>query len=569
MSLYTLMQSSLGTTNCNGNSPSLSVEDERNTNNYCCDAHSSTGMLYAQFEIETLCQPRKSPQKGCSLSLRNGDSDVFSAQSQTSSLYESFLETHPVDEKDTEGSVQERSKVLQCSSKISKRKRRSSGALTTVKCQKLQTHYDSSDDDSSGLDSEQDRVVNELLKDAAPDGTIRQDKSHWKSWCRACDEAKVSPWRIKELKTEKQRRKERRTMAYVTWLINRNMKPRTKADRWAKPSSSYQVYLGAKRVHKRQGYAMVNGELVVLAMKAITKKFIKKHGFKPLVKKRREPFTRSMIKGFMRRDWKVGTKLGPVKVSPKSKGYQSWRCLNAAAAQAGFRKDEVSAKTKKGGFTKTQFARSMLCFCIYGEYFADPTPEQLRSMIGSTSCSVLLTPHPSKADQTGEFWCDRPIYFPIRPSDPVCAAVEFINLELLDPCRGEDRISRPLFMNDKGEPFTGQQVDAGLRDMLKLNCPEVQHKKFSFHSYRIWLACALDNVNCPPSKIKRILRWISDESLSTYCRENAEMYSAWLDRAATAEVNPVQTCHLPSVEAILQYVDCPEQMESDYEDDDE
>ena len=211
------------------------------------------------------------------MSLRNGDSDVFSAQSQTSSLYESFLATHPVDKKDTGDSVEERSAVVQCSLRISKRKRRSSSALTTVKCQKLQTQGDSSDydDHSSGLDSEQDRVVNELLKDAAPDGTIRQDKSHWKSWCRACDEAKVSPWRIKELKTEKQRRKERRTMAYVTWLINRNMKPRTKSDPAAKPSSSYQVYLGAKRVHKRQGYSMVNGELVVLAMKAITKQFIK------------------------------------------------------------------------------------------------------------------------------------------------------------------------------------------------------------------------------------------------------------------------------------------------------
>ena len=143
--------------------------------------------------------------------------------------------------------------------------------------------------------------------------------------------------------------------------------------------------------------------------------------------------------------------------------------------------------------------------------------------------------------------------------------MEFIRLELLDPCRGTDRVHMPLFMNENGEPFTGQQVDAGLRDMLKINCPGLPRSKYSFHSYRIWLACALDNVNCPPSKIKRILRWISDESLSTYCRENAEMYSDWLDRAAGAEVNPVQTCHLPSVEALLQYVDCPDQMDSDYD----
>ena len=293
---------------------------------------------------------------------------------------------------------------------------------------------DDDDDGSSGLNSDQGRVVNELLRDAAPDGTIRQDKSHWKTWCKACDEAKVSPWRIKELKTEKQRRKERRKMAYVTWVINRNMKPRCKSDPAAKPSSSYQVYLGAKRVHKRQGYSMVSGDLVVLAMKAITKQFIKKHGFRPLIKKRREPFTRLMIKGFLHRDWPMGTKLGPVKVFPKSKGYQSWRCLNAAAAQSGLRKDEVSAKTKKEEFTKTQFARSMLCFSIYGEYYADPTPEQFQLVLGNTDCSVLLTPHPSKSDQGGEFWCDRPIYYMRRWSLYVLSC--WILVEELTGCTG-------------------------------------------------------------------------------------------------------------------------------------
>ena len=153
----------------------------------------------------------------------------------------------------------------------------------------------------------------------------------------------------------------------------------------------------------------------------------------------------------------------------------------------------------------------------------------------------------------------------------MCAATEFIAQELLDPCRGESRIDMPLFKADSGKPFTGTQVDTGLKDMLAaLGIEGVEAKKYSCHSYRIWLACALDNVNCPPSKIKRILRWISDESLQTYCRENAEMNASWLGRAATAVVNPVQTSHLPSVEAILQYVDCPEQAaDSDSEDEDE
>ena len=178
-----------------------------------------------------------------------------------------------------------------------------------------------SDGFSSGLEPEQNRVLDDLLQNAAPDGTSRQDKSHWKTWCKVCEKAKFSPWRTKELKTAKQKRRERRKTAYVTWLVNQDMKPRRKSDPVAKPSSAYQVYLGAKRVHKRKGYVMEHGELVVIAMKAITKQFIQKWGFKHLVKKRKEPFTRSMIVGFLRKDWPVlRDKVWPSKGGPKIQG---------------------------------------------------------------------------------------------------------------------------------------------------------------------------------------------------------------------------------------------------------
>ena len=256
-----------------------------------------------------------------------------------------------------------------------------------------------------------------------------------------------------------------------------------------------------------------------------------------------------------------------MKVNAKSKGWQSWRCLHAAAAQAGFRKDEVCAKSKKEGFTKVQFSRASLCFCVKGKYVRDPSTEELELMLVSDDCSVLLEPHPSKADQDGAFWCDKPIYFPVRRSDPVSAAVEIIRLELLDPCHGDKRIDTPLFMNNDRSPFTKAQVDAGMKDMIKEVIPADQCSKYSFHSYRIWLACSLDRAGCPPSKIKRILRWISDEALNTYVRDGENMYCKWLDAAAHSTVQTVQSWNLPELEAILQYVDCPEEVaeDSDFE----
>ena len=86
--------------------------------------------------------------------------------------------------------------------------------------------------------------------------------------------------------------------------------------------------------------------------------------------------------------------------------------------------------------------------------------------------------------------------------------------------------------------------------MLRCVVPVSDLKKFSFHGYRIYLACALDAAQCLPDKIKRILRWISDESLRTYVRDGEELYTKWLDKARLPVVNTVQVSNLSSL-AIL------------------
>ena len=53
-----------------------------------------------------------------------------------------------------------------------------------------------SDSDSDGscssqLDAEQENLLAELLEDSAPDSTLGQDKSHWRTWVDACAEAGI------------------------------------------------------------------------------------------------------------------------------------------------------------------------------------------------------------------------------------------------------------------------------------------------------------------------------------------------------------------------------------------
>ena len=133
-----------------------------------------------------------------------------------------------------------------------------------------------SDSDSDGscssqLGAEQETLLSELLEDSAPDSTLGQDRSHWKTWVAACAEAGISPTvtRSKTLRSTSQRRKEMRKLAYVVWVVHKNMLPRRKRDPAAKPVSAYQVYLGVRRIHERRGFQMVDSHMTVMMVKAM------------------------------------------------------------------------------------------------------------------------------------------------------------------------------------------------------------------------------------------------------------------------------------------------------------
>ena len=71
---------------------------------------------------------------------------------------------------------------------------------------------------SSQLGADQENLLSELLEDSAPDSTLGQDRSHWKTcqWVAACTcaEVGISPIRNKPLRSTSQRRKEMQKRAY-------------------------------------------------------------------------------------------------------------------------------------------------------------------------------------------------------------------------------------------------------------------------------------------------------------------------------------------------------------------
>ena len=180
--------------------------------------------------------------------------------------------------------------------------------------------------------------------------------------------------------------------------------------------------------------------------------------------------------------------------------------------------------------------------------------------------AVILKPRTSKADSDGKFWCSKPIFLPYRKYDPVCAARKLVEYELMDPVNGPKRHEIPLFAADKGVPFTKSQVSGAFKAQLRLVCTNSDCKMYSFHSYRIYLATMLDQAKCPPDKIKRMLRWISDEALMTYVRDDESAYKGWLDAVASCTVNTRQVANMPTVAAAIDMVDFNSDYGSDLDD---
>ena len=87
--------------------------------------------------------------------------------------------------------------------------------------------------------------------------------------------------------------------------------------------------------------------------------------------------------------------------------------------------------------------------------------------------------------------------------------------------------------------------------MLALQLPAGEIHKYSWHSFRSWLACALmamvdaDGKRvCDNGTIQCFLRWRSEEAVRIYGRLNPSAYAGMLQRAVLSDVSSVRTTNL-------------------------
>ena len=164
--------------------------------------------------------------------------------------------------------------------------------------------------------------------------------------------------------------------------------------------------------------------------------------------------------------------------------------LYAVEIGTGFRKAE--AVLPNGAvLDDRRLRRSSLLWRINGLLIADPSEEQLRSLVAGRDMAVLKPPR-CKNDPVGTLFGTHPIYLPYDPTEITNGATWLLRIELRFPCRGPRRAAIPLFFTSASfAPMRHSTVDTILGHFLRLHLSAERARAFSFHSFRIGFACCL------------------------------------------------------------------------------
>jgi integrase len=170
--------------------------------------------------------------------------------------------------------------------------------------------------------------------------------------------------------------------------------------------------------------------------------------------------------------------------------------------------------------------------------------EQATAM-NADSC-VLLKVGTAKADPTGSHWAPFPVYLPFRWGEPINAAKAIMDLDRIVQVPEADRKKTPVFVKHNGRKMARNYLVNTLDAMVKAVGKDP--KQFSFHSARIWLACALKEAGASNNRTQGMVRWLSEDSLRIYARDSRHTYAHWLDKAMQANVDAKQVANLPTLD---------------------
>ena len=155
---------------------------------------------------------------------------------------------------------------------------------------------------------------------------------------------------------------------------------------------------------------------------------------------------------------------------------------------------------------------------------------------------VHIIPPPSKADQDGRKWAASQVVSRFNPNDPLNLFCELAEYEVRRAIDGaEVRQLAPLLLARDGQSWRKPALDAFFALLIAAIVGPDAAKRYSVHSYRIYLACALRAAGAGKELIMEMLRWSSEDALKLYARINSEEDAALRDAAAVAVIDSVRS----------------------------
>ena len=326
--------------------------------------------------------------------------------------------------------------------------------------------------------------------------------------------------------------------------IMKKMKPKPGSRRThALPTSGLKVLSHVKRIHLKRLKLpfFVPLTAAVDVCSAMCKEYIATHGADAMTPERKEPLTNEIVRALLALG-ADGTQIGVRVVSMDTPGWASLFALFHVLAQTGFRKAEVAMPAGES-WTRDRISFANVVWRIGGKIVSSPTIEQLNALTSGDYC--LLRPPPSKSDPLSLHWGPNTIYLRFDATAPINAARALAHLEKVRRVPADKRRQTPLFVAFSGGPWLHRPLTDIFKQMLQLCSVEPgMICKYSMHSWRIYLACALLAAGASHATIQQLLRWRSEDALKIYARINDATYAGALAAASQASISSIRTTTL-------------------------
>jgi len=228
-----------------------------------------------------------------------------------------------------------------------------------------------------------------------------------------------------------------------------------------------------------------------------------------------------------------GARFHTVEVDPNSRLWRSVELLFHSEALTGFRLGDA-----------LKLNRDAVHFDFKGTLFGQALHEMIPALDGRAY--ALLTVGQTKSDGLGTYWSPFPVYLQCDSAAALRPGLLHYHYDLDFPVALEHRSFEPLFTDDAGVRLTRPVLEKVLKAWM---CAAgVDPESHSWHSFRVYLAVALKAAGADDSRIKAMVRWVSDDSLRIYARDSRQNYAEWLRKAMMADVGSVNIASMPEMD---------------------